>query len=365
MALIAQFIDTPGFGGRERLLVNLADGLRACGYPALVLHFANARLRAACAAQGIADFALGSEVWYRSRWGHALFIARLAGELRRHKVALLHSHTADAVVAGALAATLLGIPHVGTLYQRAPLSAGLSALRLAAAVGSSLVVGGPDRVHRGRARGAAHTHIAPGIDAAAFAHAVPRRGELFTFITTGQLIAENRLDRIIDALAHTRTPVRLRIVGEGPLHETLRSRARTQGVFERVEFAGFQSDMAVALAEAHAFVRTACEGGPSLGLMEAMAAGLPAVVTHGAAAGLVEHGVTGWLVGDEPTELAAAMDALARDPVRAAALGTAAQSQALRCYGIADTLRAYEELYGSLLPQRASAGKTWPAARHR
>ncbi len=364
MALIAHFIDTRGFGGKERLLVDLADGLRARGHSALVLHFANPRLQTVCSAQGIADVVLGNEPRYRSRWGCGLFALGLAAELRRHKVALLHSHCTDAVVAGAVAATLLGIPHVGTLYERTPLSAGLSALRLAAAVGSSLVIGGPDGGHRGRARGAAYAHIAPGIDAAAFAHAVPRRGELFTFITTGQLIEENRIDWIIDALAHTRMPVRLRIVGEGPLHDALRSRARTQGVFERVEFAGFQSDMAVALSAAHAFVRTAQQGGPSLGLMEAMAAGLPAVVTHGAAAGLVEHGITGWLIGEEPTELAAAMDTLAGDPVRAAALGKAAQTQALRRYGLAEASRAYEELYGSLLPQRV-AGKIFTAARHR
>jgi len=197
MALIAHFIDTRGFGGKERLLVNLAGGLRARGRPALVLHFANPHLQAVCAAEAIADVALGGEAWYRSRWGYGLFTLRLAAELRRRKVALLHSHTADAIVAGAVAATLLGIPHVGTLHDRAPPAAGLRALRLVAAAGTSLIISEPDDAHRGRARGAAFTHIAPGIDAVAFADTLRAYEELY-----GSLLPQRVAGKMFTAARH-------------------------------------------------------------------------------------------------------------------------------------------------------------------
>ena len=98
-----------------------------------------------------------------------------------------------------------------------------------------------------------------------------------------------------------------------------------------VELLGHRRDMARVLADATLFVFPTRhpEGTPKV-LIEAGAAGLPSVVSgHPGCAAVIEHGVTGIVLGTEPTvaELATSVEALASDTPMASAMGAAARNR--------------------------------------
>ena len=72
---------------------------------------------------------------------------------------------------------------------------------------------------------------------------------------------------------------RLKIVGEGPLEESLRQKSHALSLEDRVTFAGYVSDVAPLMAESDALILPSrWEGMPNV-VLEAMAAGLPAIAT--------------------------------------------------------------------------------------
>jgi colanic acid/amylovoran biosynthesis glycosyltransferase len=147
------------------------------------------------------------------------------------------------------------------------------------------------------------------------------------------------------------------IAGEGPMLEELKAQAAQLGVQDRVSFPGFlsQDAMRAQFHAAHAFVhpselgRDGNQEGVPNSMLEAMATGLPALATHhGGIPEAVDHRVGGFLVAErDPEALAQAMLDLAADPVRYAAMASAA-SQAVaerfeQSRQIAVLERCYEE----------------------
>ena len=123
------------------------------------------------------------------------------------------------------------------------------------------------------------------------------------------------------------------VIGDGPLRSDLESLIEALGVTDRVRLLGSQPPAEVArhLQRTDVLVApsvTAADGdqeGIPVAIMEAMAAGLPVVSTfHSGIPELVEHGVTGLLVGEGDVEgLAAALRALVAEPERRQAMGAA------------------------------------------
>ena len=132
--------------------------------------------------------------------------------------------------------------------------------------------------------------------------------------------------RAFAALAQSDPDVRwtLELVGSGPLREALEAQvaALPPDVAERITLRGRlgPADVAEARSRSGVFLMTSVagyEGFPRV-LVEALAAGLPAVVTEGAdTGGLVEPGVSGFVCGRDAQELAAAIrDARGLDRVK-------------------------------------------------
>jgi colanic acid/amylovoran biosynthesis glycosyltransferase len=122
---------------------------------------------------------------------------------------------------------------------------------------------------------------------------------------------------LLDAVAAL-PDVTLDVVGDGPSLASLRQQAAALGIAERVVFHGYLNESGVRdrLAEADVFVMTSFAEGVPVVLMEALAAGVPAVAT--AIAGiseLIEQGVTGLLVPPANAEMTAqAVRKLLDDP---------------------------------------------------
>jgi glycosyltransferase involved in cell wall biosynthesis len=138
-------------------------------------------------------------------------------------------------------------------------------------------------------------------------------------------------------------------VGQGPLEVELRSALATKGMGERFTMLGYHPDPPAVLAGADVFTLSSIHEGLPISLLEAMALGLPPVVTRvGGTPEVVTDTIDGVLVEPgRPAALAHAYVGLARDPQRRAALGTAAARRAAD-FDIATTARVVEGRYREL-----------------
>ena len=139
----------------------------------------------------------------------------------------------------------------------------------------------------------------------------------------------------------------LLMVGDGPLRDDLTALTATLGVKSRVKFVGVQSNVNDWLRASHVFALTSVSEAASLTLLEAMATGLPVVVTAvGGNPEIVRTGVDGLLFprGDAAAG-AECLRQLLRDPELAARLGKSGRARVAERYQLHQTVDAYYRLY--------------------
>ena len=173
-----------------------------------------------------------------------------------------------------------------------------------------------------------------GVDHARF-RPVEAEHDRFRVGFLGRLVTNKGPDTAVLALAALTcrgVDATLSIAGDGPQRAHLVRLADQAGVGGRVRFEGFRTDPERWLASIDVLVRPSLTEGMPLGLLEAMAAGVPVVVSDiPGNASLVRDGETGLLVPPRsPLRLADALEALAAAP---------ALRRRLRDAGIAATSR--------------------------
>jgi glycosyltransferase involved in cell wall biosynthesis len=145
-------------------------------------------------------------------------------------------------------------------------------------------------------------------------------------------------------------------VGQGPLEDELREALARRRLGDRFEMLGYHPDPLAVLAGADVFTLSSRHEGLPISLLEAMAIGLPPIVTRvGGNAEVVREGLDGVLVpAEDPSALAAAYTAMAGDPDERARLGISATRRA-EDFDIARTARVVEDRY-----QRLAAARRQP-----
>ncbi len=138
-------------------------------------------------------------------------------------------------------------------------------------------------------------------------------------LTSGRLGLEKNLSVLLRAFAKiaAKTDANLVLVGDGPLREDLRQEARSMGLADRTFFIGTvpPDKMPSVYAGAHLFLFTSLTDTQGLVLVEAKAAGLPAVaVGELGVKDMVEDGVDGYLCRNDPEEIAQKASSLLQNP---------------------------------------------------
>jgi len=144
--------------------------------------------------------------------------------------------------------------------------------------------------------------------------------------------------------------VDLILVGDGPLRGDLETLAQELGIANRVHFVGIRQNVPDWLRAADVFALTSVSEAASLTLLEAMATGLPVVVTDvGGNPEIVRHEREGLLVprGDA-VACAAAFRQLFDEPDLADELGQAARERVHEYYRLDRTIASYYRLYQQL-----------------
>jgi len=210
----------------------------------------------------------------------------------------------------------------------------------------------PNGIAVARCRSAATPQI-PGL--------VRKPGEIIIGTVAG-LRAVKNLPRLVRAFASMRAKnARLVIVGEGPESERVAAEARRLGVGNRLIMPGFLTDPASWIGALDIFALSSDSEQFPISLIEAMAAGLPAVSTDvGDVAGMLSADNRPLLVScaDEPA-FAAALDSLAERPDLRRAIGRANREKAVAEYDEGRMIARYAALYGEAIgrPDAFTAGR--------
>jgi len=204
-----------------------------------------------------------------------------------------------------------------------------------------------------------HT-IHNGVDAERFCSSPRDFGSaLRTLLMVGSLTKNKNQELAIRAL--TSLPdMRLVLAGTGPDEPRQRRLARQLGVADRVEFYGFVPDPAELYSQADVFLMLSRHEGLPLGLLEAMASGLPVIATRaGGVAEVVRDGQDGLLlpVPATPENLAERLCWLSGRPGMVRELGQRARRRFEDHFTLGRMVQKYWELFSSLL----SAGPVPPA----
>lgn len=298
---------------------------------------------------------------------------------RRYRPAIVHTHTAKAGALGRLAARFAVRPrplvvhtyhgHVleGYFGPRVSRAYRLLERRLARWSDRLLAVSEAtvdDLVRLGVAPREAFQVVPLGLDLARFDDLPADAGTTFrdrlgvgpdevlvSFV--GRLVAIKRVDRLLRAFAglgDLGPRVHLAIVGDGELRGELERLVAELGLGETVSFVGFLTDVTGVAAAADIAVLSSDNEGTPVSLIEAAAAGVPAVATAVGGVPDVVTPQTGILAppGDEAA-LAAGIARLVHDPALRAQMGERARAHVRRRFAVERLLDDIDVLYQELV----------------
>ncbi len=356
---IAHLSSMNGFYGGEVCLLNLAVGLQGSGHSVSCVVRPDSRLRRELQARGVEVLPLPLVDWFEP-----VSVARLRRWLIRRDIQILHTHLPRDYFIAAAATLGTGVLNVGSRHQlhrislpvlKRPFMSRFSAMiAVSRAVRLGLVASGvmdPDRIVT-----IPNGIEWPGIDRACIdlresANVGP---DVPVVGFVGRLCPGKGVETLLEAAALLRPrwpDFRLFILGDGPgvndYVNSLHRLAARRGLASSVRFFGYVDHAAAACA---AFdVQVVCSKAEPFGLVtvEAMAQGLPVVVTNsGGSPEIVRDGVEGFLVepGDADA-LARRLDCLLDSPGLRREMGRRGRERVLRRFTLDHMLDATEALY--------------------
>jgi len=359
--VIAHVLPSFGLGGQERVALRLAQEQRANGDQAVVVSLApgpDGPLAGEFRDAGIEPRTI-PKIGEGLDWG---LPGRLAQQLRRDRVTVVHAHNPQALIYAALAGKAVGATVVYTCHGQSSVARGrLWLTRLAALLVDAYVGVSPRiacRAYRHRECPESKVRIIEnGVDLSAFHPDAQTRREVRAELglpeqawvvgTVGRLVTDKNPNLLLTAAAPLLGPqARLLFVGEGPLASGLRSLAVGYSAAPWVHFLGARPDVARLLTAFDVFALSSRTEGLPLALLEAMAVGLPIVATTvGGVPDVVRDDFSGKLVpSGDAAALRAALIHLREHPDEAAMLGQRARDDSQR-FSASTMSRRYLDLY--------------------
>lgn len=356
-------------GGLERIVLDLARVGRRRGDPVAVLTVDHpGHLAAEAEALGVTVACLNAD-----NIGRPAAHLRAEASLSALRPGVVHTHQIGAAKVVAPAARRLGVPVVHTehgnafaraagplarlklrwVYARAARDIGHFCCvtpEIAAAVGRYGTVRSPEVV----ANGVTLPEVGDGGTAVRAELDIPPRA--FVVGSVGRLNEVKRYDLLLRAVAELRAgrpDVHLLLVGDGPERGRLVALADELKLTPVVRFAGYQAAPERYYPAFDAFALTSRSEGFPVSLLEAWAAGKPAVVTAvGGLPDVVTDGVNGLLVPfGNPRNFADALARLYTDATVRASLGSAGRATVEARY----TLDRIADRYAAIYRQTGAA----------
>ncbi len=361
---IAHIVESMEVGGAEKVVLALARWQKAQGQ-AVAVHclFREGALVEELQRKGI-------DVHFHGAASRLRLTARLYRVFARERPRVVHCHNATATIIAGPPARFAGVPAVvSTRHGLAPppFNRRREIQYSLAARGCTAVVAVCEAARRNLsgapfADPARIETIYNGAEPAASRvpnPAVPAKTG-FTVINVGRLTPAKDHAALFEAtaLACGRVPdLRLWLVGEGPLGPSLRQSAARLGIEDRIVFCGEQAQVGDFLAAADLFVLSSISEGLPVSLLEAMAAGLPVIVTDvGGMPEIVRPAKAGAVVApSNPEVLAAAICDFAGRREQLRSLGEAARQYYREHCTLERMAEDYMRVYQSALARRQTS----------
>jgi glycosyltransferase involved in cell wall biosynthesis len=365
---VYMFTDTDGYGGAEKALLALMEGLdRAKWQPTLVHHDGHGIAPLLEAARDIGVGLWGVPSMPDGLAGAAR-VPRFVAELRARRPAVFHAHLTWALAGkfGLFAAILARVPAVVAtehLFVEVSVTTPcyLQQRLLGAGVGRYIAVSRhvERRLRETFGWPASKIAVVPnGVDLqrfccepdAALRATLSRGGSRKVVLATTRLVAQKGLRFLLEA-ARDLPEIQVVIAGDGPERDELVTRSQDLGLGDRVDFLGQRDDVPQLLACSDVVVLPSLNEGLPLAVLEAMSAQKPVVATAiGGTDEAILDGESGLLVPPrDSTALARAIRALVDDPSLAAGLARAARRRAEQSFSCAQMLERVVGVYGELL----------------
>ncbi len=364
----------PPDGGVPENVAQLALGLAGHGWEAEVAGPLEASPYTRLEAAGIAIHRLSLARDYSRPRAEAGALGALTRLLRGGDFALIHCHASHAGVLGRAAALASGTPslyspHCFAFAAGLPLGWRLAATAiergLGRAGGAVLCVCEYERsvaVRAGVARSERLYVVHNGCEAPAEALepdaallALGARGPVVGAVAA--LREQKHLDLLIDAtpLVLARAPTAtVAIIGNGPLRPRLQAQAARMGLDgdERFALLPFVAPAARALKALDVYVLPSAWESFPIGVLEALACGVPQVVTDVGGSGEAVTAQTGALVRpDDPVALADAIVGLLLDPARRAGAASASRRRHAERFGVERMVAETAAVYRAVLEE--------------
>ncbi len=179
--------------------------------------------------------------------------------------------------------------------------------------------------------------------------------------TVGRLVPVKGFDVAIDAFRRVHKSYRqthLIIVGDGPEKPALAQYLRGLGMAEHIHLVGHQADVSQWLAAMDIYINTSRSEGMSQAILEAMAAGLPMVVTDVGDNAILVGGSDscGSIVpADDPSELAKHLIELVADAGKRHTFSENSRARHASSYTLDSMLVAYDRFYRRLIERTGHA----------
>jgi len=302
----------------------------------------------------------------------------LAQIFRVERFDIVHTHSSKTGILGRLAGRMAGVPVVMHTVHGYAFPAARNVFQsglylalewLGARITDALVLLKQDDMEVARRRLHAplrRLHLVPnGVDVECYAPRAEARSEIrrhklgidegcVAVGMVGRLWEQKNPDCFMRAairLLREGRDARFFLIGDGELAAGLEARIREAGHTDQIRILGWRDDVGELLAGLDIFVLPSRWEGLPLAIMEAMSAGLPAVVSDiPGNRDLVDHGVDGHVFSpDDDAELAARLASLIEDADLRRRMGVNARNKVLQNYGLAARVRKMERLYAQLL----------------
>ena len=356
-------------GAEVQLLALMKYIVRLPGFEWTVVLFNDGKL-----ANELRRLPLSLTIIPEKEYGLVTIAFRLAKQLRRIRPDIVHTHKYKDSILGSLIARCLRVPYVIRVVHGMPEPfRGLKNLKMAGytfvdrlvtrwfinkvvAVSSDIekllsLIYGKDRVVR----------IHNGIDLEAVRVTTDRLAmrkewhiddDVILIGTAGRLVpvkGHTILLKALHTLSERHPTVRLLLVGDGPLRDSLKSEARRLGLEEKVILAGHQEESYDFIHMMDIFVLPSLHEGIPMVLLEALALERPVVASRvGGIPEVVSNGVSGMLAtpGND-AEFAVALQELIQDREVAVALGIAGRHRVEQDFDAALMAKRTATLYQS------------------
>jgi glycosyltransferase involved in cell wall biosynthesis len=356
-------VSTQPGGGPQHVLA-AALGLRARGWRPIVAGPPDGALFARFREAGLETFALGTDRL------SPLTVVRLVRLMRRHGVRLVHSHGKGAGFHARLAARITGVPAIHTLhgihyerYSRPARTVYLALERTLSGWTRMVINVSRAQEQEGLALGlftrAQSAVILNGVDVARLGASALDRWDARAALglDQGALVVGcaarfdevKRLDVLLRAAARVTPPPTVALLGRGPEGGRLRAIAAELGITARVKLAGEVPEAARLFAALDVFAAPSRKEGLPLGVIEAMALGLPVLASDIPAHREVLGPASEGLVEGSVDAFAAGLTKLLGDAELRARLGGQNRTRARSEFDVRDMLAALDRVYRDVL----------------